>query len=84
MLLDLRAETLSIEGFNGDSIEAYFAQPLTTDPVGGVVVIHHLPGYDKATKEITRRFASEGYLPMTRRQQRARTVACPTSVSWVM
>ena len=56
MLLDLRAETLSIEGFNGDSIEAYFAQPLTTDPVGGVVVIHHLPGYDKATKEITRRF----------------------------
>jgi len=62
VLLDLRAETLSIEGFNGDSIEAYFAQPLTTDPVGGVVVIHHLPGYDKATKEITRKFAAEGYL----------------------
>lgn len=62
MLHDLRAETLSIEGSDGDFIEAYFAQPLTNDPVGGVVVIHHLPGYDSATKEITRKFASKGYL----------------------
>jgi carboxymethylenebutenolidase len=29
--------------------------------VGGVVVIHHLPGYDAATREITRRFAVMGY-----------------------
>ena len=28
---------------------------------GGVVVIHHMPGYDRATKEITRRFAELGY-----------------------
>ncbi|HEX2807705.1 MAG TPA: dienelactone hydrolase family protein [Kineosporiaceae bacterium] len=33
-------------------------------PFGGVVVIHHMPGYDAATKEITRRFAAEGYLAL--------------------
>jgi carboxymethylenebutenolidase len=27
-----------------------------------VVVIHHMPGYDSGTKEITRKFASQGYL----------------------
>ena len=30
-------------------------------PRGGVVVIHHMPGYDRATKEIVRRFAELGY-----------------------
>jgi len=59
---DLRAETLTIEGFGGDAIEAYFAQPLDDEPTGGVVVIHHMPGYDDSTKEIVRRFASQGYL----------------------
>ena len=29
--------------------------------LGGVVVIHHMPGYDAPTKEIARRFAAEGY-----------------------
>ena len=28
---------------------------------GGVVVIHHMPGYDRATKEMARRFAELGY-----------------------
>ena len=36
------------------------ARPATT-PRGGVVVIHHMPGYDRGTKEITRRFAELGY-----------------------
>jgi carboxymethylenebutenolidase len=56
------AETVMIEGHQGDQIEAYAARPVSDAPVGGVVVIHHMPGYDKATKEITRRFAAEGYL----------------------
>ena len=29
-----------------------------------MVVIHHLPGYDEATKEITRKFAAHGYLSL--------------------
>jgi carboxymethylenebutenolidase len=56
------AETVTITGHEGDAIEAYSARPLTPGPVGGVVVIHHMPGYDEPTKEITRRFASRGYL----------------------
>ncbi|MEI7673427.1 MAG: dienelactone hydrolase family protein, partial [Deltaproteobacteria bacterium] len=30
-------------------------------PYPGVVVIHHMPGWDEATKEITRKFAYHGY-----------------------
>lgn len=55
------AETVQITGHGGDQIEAYLARPLGPGPFGGVVVIHHLPGYDAQTKEIVRRFAAEGY-----------------------
>jgi carboxymethylenebutenolidase len=55
------AETTTINGHRGDLIEAYFARPLGPGPFGSVVVIHHLPGYDAATKEIARRFATLGY-----------------------
>ena len=58
----LRAETVQIEGHGGDQIEAYLAQPLDGSPHGGVVVIHHMPGYDEGTKEITRKFAAHGYI----------------------
>jgi carboxymethylenebutenolidase len=58
----MRAETVQITGHGGDQIEAYLAQPLDSGPIGGVVVIHHMPGYDQATKEITRKFAAHGYL----------------------
>jgi carboxymethylenebutenolidase len=59
----LRAESVQIAGHSGDEIEAYLAQPEGDDaPFGGVVVIHHMPGYDEATKEITRRFAHMRYL----------------------
>src|SRR5690348_17489548 len=57
----LRAETIRISGDNGDEIEAYLARPDGAAPRGGVIVIHHLPGYDRATKEIVRRFAELGY-----------------------
>ena len=58
----LRAETIQYTGHGGDPVEAYLAQPLDSSPTGGVVVIHHLPGYDAGTKEITRKFAANGYL----------------------
>ncbi len=55
------AETITLTGHGGDPIEAYTARPLDAGPRGGVVVIHHMPGYDLATKEIVRRFAAGGY-----------------------
>jgi carboxymethylenebutenolidase len=58
---DLSARTLDISGANGDRLEAYSARPSDNGARGGVVVIHHLPGYDAGTKEITRRFAALGY-----------------------
>ena len=57
----LSARTVRIYGNDGDEVEAYLARPDGDAPRGGVVVIHHLPGYDRATKEITRRFAELGY-----------------------
>jgi carboxymethylenebutenolidase len=57
----LTADTIQITGHGGDLVEAYIARPAGDAPRGGVVVIHHMPGYDRATKEITRRFAEMGY-----------------------
>jgi carboxymethylenebutenolidase len=57
----LTASTISMSGDGGDEIEAYLARPAGSDRRGGVVVIHHLPGYDRGMKEITRRFAEVGY-----------------------
>ncbi len=57
----MQAGTITIAGHNGDEIESYFAQPLGDRPAPGVVVIHHMPGYDRATKEIVRTFAVYGH-----------------------
>ncbi|MGH3496364.1 MAG: dienelactone hydrolase family protein [Nocardioidaceae bacterium] len=57
----LSAETVQITGHEGAKIEAYLARPAGAGPRGGVVVIHHMPGYDRGTKEIVRRFAELGY-----------------------
>jgi carboxymethylenebutenolidase len=58
----LLAETVSYEGDGGDVIEAYMARPLGSGSYPGVIVVHHMPGWDEATKEITRRFAHNGYI----------------------
>jgi carboxymethylenebutenolidase len=57
----LTARNVRIAGHGGDEVEAYLATPEGDGPRGGVVVIHHLPGWDRGTKEITRRFATMGY-----------------------
>jgi carboxymethylenebutenolidase len=57
----IRAETVTMAGHGGDELEAYLARPLDGAPHAGVVVIHHLPGYDAATKEMVRTFAVNGY-----------------------
>ncbi len=57
----IRAETVTMTGHGGDEVEAYLARPLDGGPRGSVVVIHHMPGYDAATKEMVRTFAVNGY-----------------------
>jgi carboxymethylenebutenolidase len=55
------AETVNVVGHGGDVIPAYLARPLGAGPFPGVVVIHHMPGYDPATRTIVREFAAAGY-----------------------
>jgi carboxymethylenebutenolidase len=57
----LSARTVRFSGHGGDEVEAYLARPDGDGARGGVVVLHHMPGFDRATKEITRRFAELGY-----------------------
>ena len=55
------AKTTTIAGHGGDEIEAYLAHPLDGPDQPSVVVLHHMPGYDRASKEIARTFAVYGY-----------------------
>jgi carboxymethylenebutenolidase len=58
----LSAETVQMSGHEGDKIDAYLARPTGPGPHPGVVVIHHLPGWDEGSLEITRKFAHHGYI----------------------
>ena len=55
------AETITITGHDGTEINAYLAKPIGEGPFPGVVLIHHLPGWDELYREFTRRFAHHGY-----------------------
>ena len=58
---DLLAETVLIEGYEGEAIPAYLARPTGAGPFPSVVVLHHRDGWDLESKEIVLRFAMEGY-----------------------
>ena len=55
------SEFISIKGNNGDSINAYYSHPTGPGPHPGIVLIHHLPGWDEVYAEFTRRFAFHGF-----------------------
>ena len=55
------AETVSLAGARGDVINAYYARPMGPGPFPGMVVIHHMPGWDEWYREATRKFAHHGY-----------------------
>jgi carboxymethylenebutenolidase len=59
------AETITMPGFHGDLINAYFARPLGPRPFPGMVVIHHMPGWDEWYREVTRKFAQHGYAALS-------------------
>ena len=55
------AETVFIKGHHGHLIPAYYARPTGSGPFPGVVVLHHMPGWDEWNKEVARKFAHHGY-----------------------
>ena len=59
------AETVNIQGHEGDQIDAYLARPLGGGPYGGVVLIHHMPGWDEASKEMARKLAYNGFVTIS-------------------
>lgn len=62
MYSGLTADEITVSGHNGDEINAYLARPHGAGPFPGVVIIHHMPGWDEETTEIANRFAAHGYL----------------------
>ena len=59
------AETTTLRGFNGDMINAYFARPLGAGPFPGIVLAHHMPGWDEWYREVAFRFAHHGYATLS-------------------
>ncbi len=56
------AETITIAGHNGDLIHTYFSRPLGKGPFPGIVLVHHMPGWDELYRELARRFTQHGYV----------------------
>jgi carboxymethylenebutenolidase len=62
----LTAGVIIYPGGGGDEIHAYVARPAGDEPRPGIVVAHHLPGWDEFHREFSDRLARHGY-----------TVICP-------
>jgi carboxymethylenebutenolidase len=69
MIDALCAASIRISGADDDEIEAYFAHPddfaesgegAETSDRGSIVLLHHMPGFDRWSKEVARRFAITG------------------------
>ena len=74
----MEAGTITITGHEGDEIEAYLARPTGRAAFGGMVVIHHLPGYDARTNAA----ASSGLAPGACREYRfGQSAAYPSAAN---
>jgi len=59
------AETVMVNGANGDTINAYMARPLGAGPFPAMVLAHHMPGWDEWYREATFKFANHGFVTIT-------------------
>ena len=59
--LGITAEITTFEGGSGDEIHAYVVKPSGEGPFPGVVVIHHMPGWDEFYQEFCERLGRHGY-----------------------
>ena len=55
------ADMVSFKGHGGATGEAYYARPAGKGPFPGVVLIHHMPGWDDWSIEATRKLAHHGF-----------------------
>ncbi len=58
----LTAETVTMTGVNGDTINAYLARPLGDGKFPAMVLAHHMPGWDQWYFETTVKFAQHGFI----------------------
>ena len=59
------AETITIAGAGSELINAYFARPLGPGPFPGMIIVHHMPGWDEWYREATRKFAHHGFASLS-------------------
>ena len=59
------SEVVTLTGYNGDELKAYVSKPDGDGPFPGVVLAHHMPGWDEFYRETARRFADHGYLAIS-------------------
>jgi carboxymethylenebutenolidase len=55
------AEVVRFKGHNGQEGDAYYARPTAAGQFPGVVLIHHMPGWDEWITEATRKLALHGF-----------------------
>jgi carboxymethylenebutenolidase len=58
----MTTETVEFKGYNGDTVEAYYARPAGPGPFPAAVLIHHMPGWDDWCIEATRKLAHQGII----------------------
>jgi carboxymethylenebutenolidase len=59
--LSLTASIVTYPGGGGDEIHAYVVRPQGDGPRPGVVVVHHMPGWDEFYQEFCERLGRHGY-----------------------
>ena len=59
--VSVTAEITTITSSDGGEIHAYVAHPIDDYPRGGVVLVHHAPGWDEFYQEFAERLARHGY-----------------------
>jgi len=58
---DITCEVVKFTGHNGEQGEAYYARPAGPGPFPGVVLIHHIPGWNEFCIEAARKLAHHGF-----------------------
>ncbi len=58
------AETVTMEGAQGDRIHAYLSRPLGPGPFPSIILIPHIPGWDELNREVARRYTQHGFVTL--------------------